>query len=183
MVRANIVSTNGPGGAAGRILSLQTVMAAAGYPFDGSGYLEFGNGTDGSLPWRVDQDGKVSVNGATTPQLLGTTGINGFAPQNGTPLIIAWTAPNDGALHRVSWNITKIIQSTETGGQVAVDFYAPDGTYVSWGLYPGGAGAGYAYSQSPLLFPVVKPGTQVSIFQGTALTGGASKVWAELWGS
>src|SRR5579863_320355 len=81
MVRLNIVSTNGPGGAIGQIATVPAAIQKAGYTFDGSGYLEFGTGADGSLPFRVDQSGNViSGGGGTGIQPSGdTTGATDWA--------------------------------------------------------------------------------------------------------
>jgi hypothetical protein len=61
-VRLNIVSTKGAGGVFvdGQIRSPELFERADGYAYD-AGFLEFGNGTDGSLPFRVDQDGVVTA--------------------------------------------------------------------------------------------------------------------------
>lgn len=60
MAELNIVDT-GAGGAQGQIVTpyLQTLVPGYSYGM-GNGYLEFGSGTPGSLPFRVDQAGNVT---------------------------------------------------------------------------------------------------------------------------
>jgi hypothetical protein len=80
MAELNIVDT-GAGGAVGRILTpyLQTLLR--GYTFgDGNGYLEFGSGTPGSLPFRVDQAGNItakSINASIGGGLAPSTDVSG----------------------------------------------------------------------------------------------------------
>lgn len=115
--------------------------------------------------------------------LQATTGVAGFALQNGTPTIASWTAPNDGQLHRAMFFASLVISSGETGGAINVGFTAPDGTVVAWGIFAAGQAAGYGYTQSPIVPAVVKAGTTVTISQGSPLTAGAAKLYAEIWGS
>jgi hypothetical protein len=62
MAELNIVDT-GPGGAEGQIQTPYLQTLVPGYSFGtGNGYLEFGSGTPGSLPFRVDQGGNVTAN-------------------------------------------------------------------------------------------------------------------------
>ena len=49
-------------------------------------------------------------------QLVATTGVNGFALQNGTPTILTWTPPNDGQVHRVLLIAQENVTVAETGG-------------------------------------------------------------------
>ena len=113
--------------------------------------------------------------------LLATTGAAGFALQNGTPTIMTWTAPNDGALHRVIVIGELLVSSNETGGQVSMNFTDPGGT-------GGRAVTLVAAAQSTGLAAVafsartVEANTAVTVTQ-TALTVGAAILYAELWGS
>lgn len=114
--------------------------------------------------------------------LRAATPAGGFALQDATPVILSWAVPDDGALHRVMFFATAVVGSTATGGAVNVTFEAPDGTAVAWGIIPGGQGAGYAYNQSNILPSLVKAGSLVTVTQ-TALTAGAVRLWAEIWGA
>jgi hypothetical protein len=115
--------------------------------------------------------------------LLATTGAAGFAKQNGTPNILSWTAPNDGQLHRVQLLYTKNVTSSETGGAAAVSFVNPSQAAVAnvdagnqaAGWTPGAPAGGVTF--------MMQPGQTITLAQTTALTAGASKVYAELWGS
>lgn len=111
-----------------------------------------------------------------------TTGPNGFALQNATPVILTWNVPNDGQLHRFIVASSLIVSVAETGGQVNVHFTTPDGTVTVFDISNGGGGTGFDYSAGRYLV-IVKPGTTVTISQDTALTLGAAILWAEIWGS
>lgn len=66
MPELNLIDTQTAGGAVGRIRSpyLMTEQSGAGYgDTAGNGYLEYGTGTPGSLPFRVDQAGNVTAAG------------------------------------------------------------------------------------------------------------------------
>lgn len=68
-MQVNIVHTQGPGGTVSEIETLPRLTSAVGYAYP-EGYLEVGTGTDGSLPFKVDQAGNVTAVG------LVTTGVN-----------------------------------------------------------------------------------------------------------
>jgi hypothetical protein len=112
--------------------------------------------------------------------ILATTGPSGIPLINGTPNMLTWTSPNDGAMHRVMVFGEKLITALETGGQVNLVFTDMGGTQRTRNLATGGQAAG--------IFPVnfnavtVQPNTQVIISQA-ALTAGASTLFAEIWGS
>lgn len=122
--------------------------------------------------------------GFASPQPLqrqADTGAAGFALQNGTPTIISWTAPNDGADHRVLVFGEIHVSLAETGGQVSVSATSPGANAMTFTL-DGGA---HAASDNPFTarLLVIGAGTTVSVAQSTALTAGAATVWAEIWGS
>jgi len=118
----------------------------------------------------------------TGVQLVATTGVNGFALQNATPTILSWTAPNDGAAHRVLVLGSYLdVTSAETGGTLTFNVTGPDGGNVGFGLFTGGLGTG-AQVAATISRPV-KAGTTVSLVQTSALTAGAAILWTELWAS
>jgi hypothetical protein len=117
---------------------------------------------------------------ASTFPLSGTAG---FALQNGTPNILTWTAPNDGALHRVALFAVKHVTSTETGGVIAVTYTLPDGTASAAHTLLGGSQASGDLVPSGAFLVLVEANTTVTVKQNSALTGGASIMWAEIWGS
>jgi hypothetical protein len=112
--------------------------------------------------------------------LLATTGASGTALVNGTPTILTWTPPNDGALHRVVAAGGLVVTSTETGGQINLNFTDPAGNVRAKTLVAAAQGAGY--QSFAFAFVTVEANTTVTITQ-TALTGGAAVLYAELWGS
>lgn len=116
----------------------------------------------------------------TSWQLLASTGIAGFTLVNGTPNVITWTAPNDGNMHRVLAILVKHVTSNETGGQVAVNGQTPDGIGLTPSPFAGGQASGTYQASSVLLVP---PGASVTVKQNSALTVGATSLWAELWGA
>jgi hypothetical protein len=110
----------------------------------------------------------------------------GVALINGTPTMISWTAPNDGAFHRVIV-FAEVLVSTSPmeGGEVQLAWTAPYGantlteTLVNANSAPGSGNAvGGAVATS-----LVKAGTTVAIKQESALTSGAATLYAEIWGS
>lgn len=109
-----------------------------------------------------------------------TTGPAGFALQNATPNILTWAVPNDGAMHTVMMVSMMSVASLETGGQVTLSFTGPDSAVHSRTVYAANLAAGF---QAPAaqLWPV-QAGTTVTLAQASALTAGASTVWAILWG-
>lgn len=115
-----------------------------------------------------------------TLTLKATTGVNGFALVNGTPNIISWVVPNDGKLHRMMIFSTLQVTSTETGGVVNYSYNTPAGLAVNEQLAAGGVATGLNTTFSYTV--IVQPGSTVIISQGTALTGGAATLWAEIWG-
>ena len=121
-------------------------------------------------------------NAGTSLVKQASTPVAGVALVNGTPTILSWTPPNDGQLHRVLVYTTMTVQSAMTGGNINLQFEAPDGTFAGPGLLTGGQSAGYNYSgdAAPV---IVKGGQTVMVIQGSALTAGAAILWAEIWGS
>jgi len=111
------------------------------------------------------------------------TPVAGFAKQNGTPTIISWTVPNDGQLHRVMLFASADVTSAETGGQVSLNVVYPDGAAPPWTVFSGNQGTGTDFSQHANIAFIVGAGSTVTLTQTSALTGGATTVWAELWGS
>lgn len=116
---------------------------------------------------------------------LATAGAPGYALVNGTGNILTWTAPNDGNLHRVLVSAVKHVTSAETGGQIQVSLTLPDafaGGLLT--LFNGGQGSGLQTPNAAgLSVMFVEAGTTVTLKQSSALTAGATTLWAEIWGS
>jgi hypothetical protein len=123
-------------------------------------------------------------------QLITATPETGFALVNGTPVILSWTAPNDGNLHRFCVFARLIVTSNMTGGLV---FISNAGTPLTGGTTGSGTapwnnskGAGdyFLTKDGASDFKgILGPAETVQIQQIDALTGGAGTVWAEIWGS
>lgn len=135
----------------------------------------------------VGSGNSVRVNGTplTETSLLATTDDSGFALQNGTPTILSWTAPDDGQLHRVTLYAVLNVTSTETGGQIQLDWYGPWSGSAAYQLNIFNAEESATTHGSPPTISqnlLIGPGTTVSLVQSSALTAGAATVYAEIWG-
>jgi hypothetical protein len=119
--------------------------------------------------------------------LQASTGPSGTALINGTQTFISWTAPNDGNLHRFITFTAKNVATTETGGQCRVTFTIPGVSGSNSAIstpYAGAQSNGAQLSAATgSLTGLIAPGTTISIIQSTALTGGASTMFAEIWGA
>jgi hypothetical protein len=119
-----------------------------------------------------------------------TTGAAGVAKTNSTQDILIWTAPNDGNLHPVSIHMAENVTSPETGGNLLLWVKDTTGTIQiednllaasqSAGWFPIGTGAG---TPSTVFGAVLLPGWSVTIYQSTALSGGATTVYAVITGA
>ena len=105
----------------------------------------------------------------------------GFTLQNATPVILSWTAPADGQLHRVTIFGTLFAAAVETGGNINLVYTDPAGNPNSTPVWAGGLNGANAPTDKGVS---VKAGTTVTLQQIVALSaGGPSMVWAEIWGS
>lgn len=114
--------------------------------------------------------------------LKAATAAAGFAKQNGTPTLISWPVPADGANHRALIVLAEVVTSNETGGLIQVNWTTPDGTAGNYAAIAGGKTAGI-YNGSFAGSVIAAPGTLITVAQASALTLGAATVWAEIWGS
>jgi hypothetical protein len=123
-----------------------------------------------------------------SPRLVATTGVTGYTLVNATKTILSWTAPNDGNLHRVTLFATKSVTSGETGGAVTFGSLSgagnghltPDGDFGWATVYTGGnSTACYPLATPPEL--IVGPGNTIFLYQESALSAGASVLYAEIW--
>jgi hypothetical protein len=126
----------------------------------------------------------VSALLAGSLSVVAATPVAGVALVNGTPTILTWSVPNDGQQHRcMVFASNHVTTAPQTGGAVSVSATLPDSFAVSYTLVPGGnSSTGFNFSQ--FTYPIiVKPGSTVTVQQGSAQTAGAETVWAEIWGS
>jgi hypothetical protein len=107
-----------------------------------------------------------------------TTGATPYTLVNGTGNILTWTAPNDGALHRVMVLCNLLVTSAETAGAIGLSIILPNGTGKVPGVLSGGSGAGLTQVTQTYF---VEANTTVTLEQTSALTGGAAILWADLW--
>lgn len=109
--------------------------------------------------------------------IVATTGPGGFALQNATPIILQWTAPNDGQLHPGFVSGGLVVTAAETGGAVVVTIGVG-----SVNVYQGGLGIGTRgmSDQSDGLQFMLLPGGTITISQQTALTAGAATVYVSV---
>ena len=116
--------------------------------------------------------------------LQATTGPFGSGLINGTPIIVTWTAPADGANHRFVFIGTRNVGSLETGGQITLAYSPPGGGTISTVVAAGGSGAGQgSLGNAATITGTLASGATVQLQQTSALTGGSCTVFAEIWGS
>lgn len=123
--------------------------------------------------------------GAPVQIRVATTGPAGVALINNTQTILTWTAPSDGLTHMVEVFAWKRVATTETGGAVTVKITEAGGSIVTNGtaMFAGGAAnADYPFPGGATQY-LVNAGAIVEIDQTSALSGGASTVFAEIWAS
>lgn len=113
-------------------------------------------------------------------QLVATIGLTPFAKQNGTPILLSYTFPNDGQMHRFMVIASEHVTVAETGGGVGLNLNVPDGTAQNAGtaLFAGAKTIGAYHATDAGL---VQAGSTLQVDQSSALTAGASVVWAEIW--
>lgn len=144
---------------------------------DGVSYEKTGYSfTSQSIPNEVGQSPSVGE-----LNLVATTGINGFALQDGTPTILSWTAPDDGNMHRAIFYLNLHVTSALTGGIINANWNGPDDAGYQVQIANGGYGQGTDVG-SPIV-AIVGSGKTVTISQATAITQGDAIVWAEIWAS
>lgn len=171
-----LLSTNGPN---------QKLSDLATIPLAQSGSrnvpLPAGASPSAGQIWVADGGGNTGHwQNQTGLALVATTGVNGFALQNATPDILTWTAPADGQLHRYLLMGMTSVTAQETGGQVTLKAGQIGGGNVPWSDMNSGDNAA---QQSPFnSMGLIDPGSTITLSQITALSAGAAKVWAEIWG-
>ena len=113
-------------------------------------------------------------------QRQAVTPATGFALQNATPIILTWTAPNDGQVHSVVLCVSLAVAVTEVGG--ALQYTATAGGQVSTRTVNGGgvAGPGGFAGLAANSALVIDPGTTITFSQSSALTSGTATVFAEI---
>lgn len=144
--------------------------------------VDLGITPPGASPYVLSDVDVISVlSQAVGMSLLGTTPPGGFAKQNATPTIFSWNVPNDGQPHRVALYATQYCATAETGGGIQLTYTGPGGNVINTGVLTAGATVGGSIGTAKLT-PVLA-GSVVSLSQSSALTAGATTVYAELWGS
>jgi len=119
-----------------------------------------------------------SATAAGQLQKVADTGTAGYTLVNGTGNILSWTAPNDGQQHAVLVICKLKVTSDETGGLIGVNHTGPDGTGRTTNVVAQQL-AGY-FTNTPVPF-LIAPNTTITLQQTSALTAGASVLYAQLW--
>jgi hypothetical protein len=115
--------------------------------------------------------------------LQATTGTAGYPLEDATPNIIAWTAPNDGNMHRVLISLGMNVSSATTGGQISVTFTDPGGNvHSNQSMIAASRSAGFSGNAGAFACFPIEAGSTVTISQSTDMTAGAATLWAEIWG-
>jgi hypothetical protein len=112
-----------------------------------------------------------------------STVATGYVLVNGTGTVISWTAPNDGNPHRVVLLASLAVTVTEVGGQITCSYTAPDGTATSHTVYSSGQAATDVIVMGAPFSIIIGANTTFTVTQNAALTSGAAKLFAEIWGS
>lgn len=120
----------------------------------------------------------IYPNAASDLQVRAKTATAGFPLINGTPTILSYTTPNDGQKHSILVASSKSVSVLEVGGVITVSFFI-NGVQGFSNIFPGGNGVGDTPENNPVAI-MVDPNTVVSVFQGSALTAGASILYASI---
>jgi len=110
---------------------------------------------------------------------VATTGDGGYALVDGTGTILSWTVPNDGNLHTALVAGTLIVTSAGTGGAIGTE---TTDTVLGNQTYPAAMYSSAASSGINQHAFCVGPGATVTVYQSSALTAGAAKVFVTIFG-
>lgn len=128
---------------------------------------------------RDDHDHGLPAAPAGIP-ITAETSATGVALINGTQTILTVTVPNDGKVHLlVNAAMVKATTATLTGGKLIISSTTPVATFD---LTTSTTAIGNSFSSAihGTFQVLLKPGTQVTIKQTTAMTAGAAKVYAKI---
>jgi hypothetical protein len=165
----------------------QTLAGGNGVPMTTKGDLVIMNGTP--VPARLAVGAANQVLGVASGMPAWQAGFTrqastptaGYTMINGTGNIVTWTTPNDGNNHWFMVMMYVYATSAMTGGAVSNTFTDPGGNANGSQMDAGGHALG-ASSWNGWWTPA-GPNTTVAITQSSALTAGAAKVWAQIWGA
>ena len=151
-----------------------TNLAASGGDMGGNKLTGLANGTAAT---DAAAFGQIAASPVTQVRV---TPNGGFALQNGTPTILTWIAPNDGAPHTIIVCATQLVTSGETGGQVQLSYTNAGGGGGLDTTFSGGSSNG---TQIFNIIRTIDPNTTLLLHQTSALTAGAANVQATFWAS
>lgn len=117
---------------------------------------------------------------STSAGRLIATPTAGVALAVGTPTILTYTTPNDGAKHTVDISASLLVTTLEAGGAIGVT-WTIGGQAASAALFGGTLVAG-VYLPSVNASFLCDPNTAVTIAQTSSLTSGAAALFASLFG-
>jgi hypothetical protein len=115
--------------------------------------------------------------------LQAATAAAGAALTDDTPVLLSWTAPDDGQLHRFAALAALAVTDDAAGGQADLTWTSPDGTAQDEQVFAADLTTGSYPLDTGYALQLIAPGTTVSWVQSSALTGGAAALYAEIWGS
>lgn len=123
----------------------------------------------------------VNLPQAPYPTRVATTTSSGYNLINGTGTILSYTTPQDGRLHLVTVAATKVVSTAETGGACTIAFATAAAVTVFAGTKAVGTYPSPDAAESQTNTFIIQPGQTIALAQSTALTAGASTVYAEIW--
>jgi hypothetical protein len=112
-----------------------------------------------------------------------STGVPGYTLADSTNTILTWTAPNDGQMHRAELWAIKYVTVVEVGGGVSYSNTMPNGDTNFYDFDAGNNPVGVVTEYLQPWNVLLAPGGTIFIAQQSALTSGASIIWAEIWGA
>ena len=166
------------GTAAATIAKKATVPAAATTVTGPDAYGAAAAVGTGTAYARDDHDHGLPAAPAGIP-ITAETSATGVALINGTQTILTVTVPNDGKPHQLIATALKDVTTALTGGAVTLTLTALVTTPVTFSMTRTTVGTTRITTTSNSQ-TIVKPGTQVTIKQTTAMTAGAAKVYAKI---
>jgi hypothetical protein len=108
---------------------------------------------------------------------VAATAGTGFALQDGTPVILAWTAPSDGNTHSFLVQFRMRNTAQQAGGKVTLSFGASDQVInLNAGSEPG-----IDHENETGNTWLAMPGEVITVQQIEPLTAGNGTVYCEIW--
>lgn len=114
---------------------------------------------------------------------VASTGVDGYAlPSSGQPVVLEWTAPNDGKLHAVVIVGSEIITTAITGGVIEASWTCGGQNiirYLNGGTIAAG-GYSLAIDNPPNNNLAIDPGSTVEVKITQPISAGAGTVYIKI---